>query len=1095
MNLALLALAAVASAQPNMQDDPRLLRMPAVSGDNVVFAYAGDLWKCTLDGGTATRLTTFSGSEGMPRISPDGKTIAFVGSYDGAPEVYTMPIDGGEPKRITFTADPDLVLGWTPDGKIMVANGDQNTPFSDRLWLYSPNGGLPTGTPIREIANGSMSPDGSIVAYNRNASFGFNWRRYRGGTQGVVSFYNIKTNEYSEIPHGRENNWFPLWVGDQVIFASDKNAGTVNLYSYSVGNKRVTQLTNFDDADVRMPSTDGKTVVFERDGGLYAMNIASKAISRIKPRIVSDLNHVRPQMRRLAQFTNNMTVSPSGKRVAVEARGEIFSVPAKNGETRNLTNTPSARERNPVWSPDGQSILVMSDATGEYELYLIPQRGGKMEQLTRGGQYKIVDYRYSPDGKKISISTLDNRLLIMDVESKKVTQVVQEPLGPVTEYDWAPDGSYLVYAKALPNLQSAVALYRVRDGKTTQITEGFYSDSQVAFDLNGKYLYIVSQRSFNPQPGAFEYSLNFANAQRVYAIPLTKDLANPLTPASDEEPETKKAGASTEAQFAALDDEEPLAQAAPPATAAPAAQPEEAKKEEPKKEEPKELKIDFDGLSERMFALPWPDGNYFELIGVNNGVMTFVDGALVRFDFDSKQSVPIIGGVSYITLNSKKNLLGYFAGPGAAGVIPVGPGGQPTQGRISLDAVEAVIDPRTEWKQIFNEAWRYMRDRFYDPNFGGVDWNAKKKQYEAMLPYVQHRNDLNYVLGQMIGELGTGHAYVGGGEILGARPPVPIGLLGADYEVKNGRVAFQRIYRGDLSGGAQRGPLSGPGLNIKEGEYLLQIDGRDVGADLHPNEALMGKVGRTVRLTVNSTPSLTGAREVLVRPVGADNDIRYYDWVESNRRKVEKLSNGRIGYLHVPDTSEPGMIGFIRGYYSQSDKEAMIIDERFNGGGMIPTYFFDKINRTYSAFFRQRNGIDIGFPVQTFDGPYAMLINEYAGSGGDMFPWLFRKHKAGPLIGTRTWGGLVGITGSAPLVDGGFFTAPEFGIYDHKTGEWIAENTGVDPDIEIDNRPDLLNQGRDPQLEKAIEVLLKDLEKRKPVRKRPDFPKLTGPGK
>lgn len=1064
----LLAAALVIVGQPAA--DTRLLRQPSIHGETVVFVYGGDIWKSTTSGGEAIRLTTYPNQESSPKISPDGTLVAFIGTYDGQPAVYSMPIEGGEPKRLTYTTNLATLVGWTPDGKVAFTSTDR-TVDTPGLFFVGAKGGVPTRTKLYEMTSGSFSPDGQTVVFNRNASYDFNWRRYRGGTQGRISFFNLKTFDYEELPSGREQSYHPMWVGDTVYYTSDKNLDTLNLYSYNTKSKKTTQLTKFGDTDVRFPSTDGKSIVFERDGVLYVMSLADSSIKKITPKLTTDGAHFRPYLRKLGQNISDFSISPSGKRIVVEARGEIFSVPARSGETRALHSTPGVRERMPQWSPDGQSIAYMSDATGEAELYMMPQMGGKPTQLTTGGKYKILSYTWSPDGKKISFSTIDYRLHILDVETKKVVTVYQDPYSPAASYDWSADGSWIAYVKAMPNLMGAIHLYNVRTGKTYQVTEGQYGDNSVAFDRNGKYLYFTSNRTFNPTPGSFEYSLNFTNATRVYAVPLTKDLANPLKGTSDEEPvKEKKDDAKASTSFSTFFDGDEEGQYPAPA-AAPA-----VAKDEKKEPENKDLKIDLDGFSDRIFALPWPGGNYGLLIGMNNGVAVSSNGSLLSFDFNSKQPQVLLEGLSGISVNADRSKMAYALGP-QIHIVPMAPGAQPGQGRVNTDAVEATIDPRAEWYQIFNECWRYMRDNFYDPNFGGVDWNAMKARYQAYLPYITHRSDLNYVLGMMIGELGTGHAYVGGGDMGQTRPGFPTGRLGADFEDVNGKIKITKIYRGEAWDSGVRGPLTEPGLNVKAGDYLLEIDGRAVGGQVTPEELLINKVGRNVVLTVNSSPTLTGSRKITVRPIGSEGEIRYDDWVETNRKKVLAMSDGKIGYAHVPDTSEPGMIGFIRGYYASSDKQAFLIDERFNGGGMIPTYFFEKLLRTSTTALRPRNGADVAFPTQLFEGPSAMLINEYAGSGGDMFPWLFRAHKVGKLIGTRTWGGLVGIAGSAPVIDGGFFTAPSFGIYDTSNGQWIAENTGVDPDMKVDLSPRDRALGLDPQLEAGVKHLLEEIKK------------------
>lgn len=1054
LNSILLASLATLTLGQNAGEEIRLLRQPAVFGDTVVFTYAGDLWTSSLNGGIARRLTSHPGNESNARFSPDGKWIAFSATYDGNPDVYVMPSEGGEPKRLTFEGEPETPIGWTPDGKVAYKTiAGAPGAFVPRLRIVGTDAGFPQDTAILEIDQGSFSADGKTLVYNRRPSHQFNWRRYRGGTQGVVSFYNLETNAYSEIPHGRENSWFPMYAGGDVYYVSDKNEGTVNLYKYTVATKRVEQVTRFADADIKWPSTDGKTIVFERDGVVYAFDIASKAITRVQPRVIGDKISMRPQFRRFGTQISNISLSPSGNRVAVEARGELFSVPARAGETRNVSNTSGTRERMPQWSPDGQTIAYLSDAAGEFDIYTMPQMGGESKKLTNG-EHNILEYRWSPDGKMMSFVTVKNEIWTLDPATKKTVKVMTDDFNAPLRYDWAPDGSWIAYIGSTKNLFSAVFLYDVKSGKSTQVTEGYYRDDDVAFDMNGKYLYFISSRTFNPTGGVFEFDLNFTNAQRVYVVPLTADLTNPLIAPGDEEPTAK--------------------QATPPTPGA-----QEAK--------PDKLKIDLDGLSERAIPLPWAPGNYGGVGGVDGGCITVSDGRLLMFDLDSRQPMEILSGFSNLALNAKKSKIAYMVGPQLF-IVDLRPGIQPGQGRVNTDNVAFLWDPKAEWKQIFNESWRFLRDRFYAPNFTGVNWNAVKAQYEKMLPYVTNRADLNYVIGLMIGELGTSHAYVQGGELPGGGGAVAVGSLAADFARGGDYLQIKKIYRGDPSYSDARGPLAAPGVNVKEGEYLIAIDGKPVRSNTPPASLLQSKVGVAVTLTVNTRPSSEGARSVVVRPIASDLDLRYSDWVENNRKKVAAATGGRVGYMHVPDTQFDGMIGFIRGYYSQSDKEAMIVDERFNGGGFIPTMFVEKLARKQITAFRQRNGNDVAFPPQTPQGPMAMLVNSYAGSGGDMFPWLFKEFRLGPLIGTRTWGGLVGITGSAPLVDGGFLSAPEFGLYDNRSGKWIAENTGVDPDIQVDARPDLLAAGKDPELEKAIEHILNELKKPRPTPKRPEFP-------
>ena len=1023
----------------------RLMRFPAIYGNTVVYTYAGALWTSDRKGGFARRLTSHIGNEARARFSPDGKWLAFTAIYDGNADVYVIPSQGGEPKRLTFAPETDFMLNWTPDGKIAYSSTHGSVSNrQERLWLIGVKGGLPIETPLVEMSDVSFSPDGKHAAYNRFGSHEFNWRRYRGGSQGRISFWDFDTQTYSEIPSGRENSWEPMWVGDTVYYVSDKNQGTVNLYAYDTKAKKIEQLTRYDDADIRYPSTDGKTIVFERDGYLSAFDIASRKVDRLTAEVRDDLLSARPGLRKLGGEIKDLSLSPSGLRVAVEARGELFSVPAKNGDTRNLTESAQAREQAPAWSPDGKTIAYLSDQSGEVQIYSRPQMGGEATALSAESTRRISAFQWSPNGEKISFSTIKGEVCILDPKTKQSTVAFSETHGGAPPYDWSPNGKWIVCVLSGDNLMGAVFLYDVEGAKLHKVTEGYFRDDAATFDLNGKYLYLVSGRTFNPTPGDFEFIMQMENSQRIYVLPLNKDLANPLIPASDEET---------------------------------------AGEDKKKPEEPKEMRIDLDGLADRALALPMAAGKYPFIAGADNGVFFLIGGTLMKYDMGAKEPAAILAGANGFTWNAKRTKIAYMAGP-VLGIIDAKPGQKPGDGRVDTGAVETVVDPRAEWRQIFWEAWRFERDRFYDPNMLGLNWDAIGKKYAEYLPFVAHRADLNYVLGLMLGELGTSHAYVGGGDVPGA-PGVPTGQLGADYESHANKIRFSKIYPGLNFEESRRGPLGEPGVNVKVGEYLLAINGKPLGANDNPDALLVNTAGKTVTLTVSDRPGMEGSREVRVRPIASETSLRYIEWVEANRKRVGELSGGRIGYLHVPDTSMPGVIEFIKGYYAQSDKDALIIDERFNGGGMIPTFFIEKLGRQVATALKQRNGADIAFPTQTFQGPMTMLINGYAGSGGDMLPWLFQNAGMGPLIGSRTWGGLVGIQGGAPLIDGGFLSSPEFGIYDVKTGKWIAENNGVEPDIDVDARPDLVAKGGDPQLEKAVQHLQAELKKGKTPRKQP----------
>lgn len=1046
--LTILAASTLGQSEPT---EMRLMRMPDVHGETVVFMYAGDLWSSNLEGGVARRLTTHPGLEARPKISPDGKWIAFTGEYDGNPDVFVIPIEGGEPKRLTFEPGPDQVIDWISNDRIGYKS-NTGCVFVPRLWFIDINSGMPQRTKVEEIGDGSFSADGTMLAYNRSTSHQFNWRRYRGGTQGKISFFDLKTNAYSEIPANRENSWFPMYAGKAVYYVSDKNQNTVNLYRYDTANKSVKQVTTFGDADIRWPATDGKTIVYERDGYLYRFDLASSKIDKITPRIISDFYAYRPQLRNVGGAISGISISPSGNRVAVEARGEIFSLPARNGETRNMTESGGSRERMPAWSNDGKQIAYVSDASGEMQVYVQPQMGGTPTQLTNEPGLTPTSLAWSPDGKYLTFTTRNFRIYTLDVETKALTLVREPKTSGNTSYDWSPDSQWIAYIDGTPAFLDAVWLYEVKTGKRHMISDGFYSDGDVAFDSSGKYLFFLSDRTFVPTFGTFEFSLKVSETSRIYAIPLSKDTANPLVMPGDEEP------------------------GGLPAASAPAGG------------DSKAVKIDLEGMMDRAIPLPMPASNYAIITGLNNGVLFASGEGIFQFNMGAPAPTPIVSGPigGQISFNPSKTKFAYYI-QGQLGIANLAPGFQVGQGRVSTSNMTMQWSPRDEWKQMFWETWRFQRDNFYDKNMLGLNWKAIGDRYAKYVPYINHKMDFNYVIGMLIGELGTGHAYVSGGENINPTTNVPTGMLGADYEAAGQYVKFARIYAGRNYEESNRGPLAEPGLNVKAGDYLLEIDGKPVRSNANLHAHLVGKLGRTVVLTINDKPSMEGSRKIRVRPIANEQPMRYATWVDDNRKLVAKMSNGRIGYMHIPNTAFEGAVEMVRGFYSQADKDAVLVDERFNGGGYIQPWFVETLARRTQAWIQQRHFSDSP-EASAMEGPKALLINGYAGSGGDFFPWMFKQNKLGPLIGMRTWGGLVGISGTNMLLDGTGVTSPEFGIYDHRQGKWIAENTGVDPDMEVDARPDLLAKGQDPQLEVGVKYLLDELAKKpRPALKRPDF--------
>ena len=1030
--------------------DVRLMRFPDISGEKIVFTYSSDLWLVDASGGAAKRLTSHPGTEYRAKFSADGQWIAFTGQYDGDNDVYVMPAEGGEPKRLTFSAGSDLVGDWTPDGRIAFSSSRGRVrPGGNYLWFVSPDGGMPVKSDVHEVVDMSFSPDGSTMAYNRSSSYQFNWRRYRGGTQGRISFWDFAAREYSEVPTGREQNYFPMWVGNSVYYISDLNQGTLNLYKYDTRSKSKTQLTRFSDADIRWPGADSKTIVYERNGRLYTYEVASGDVREVSVTVRSDELKRRPYYKNVSQWVDGVAMSPSGKRLAITARGDLYTVPAKNGATRNLTNSQGVREEMVSWSPDGQELAYISDVSGDTKLYRIPQMGGEAKMVETPEGHVIAGFAYSPDSKKIGYATEDNEVYIIDLESGDSTFVFKDPQGfsGAGMPDWSKDGKWIAYVKTQPSLFGAVYIYDVEKDEHHQVTDGYYNDGAVAFDLNGKYLYIVSSRTFGFNPSAFEIGVGQLNVDRVYVIPLKADMTNPLLPEDDEEPVKKG-------------DEDGSA-------------------------------IDFDGLAERAIALPWGPGSYPFLVGADNGVFTFSNGTLMKFDMGSRKSQNIISGASGFDFSPDRTKMAYNAG-GSWAITDIKPGLTPGADKVSFGDVNMTIDPVKEWRQIMRDAWRYQRDNFYDKGMLGLDWNAIGEKYFAMVESAGDRSDVNYVLGMMIGELGTGHAYNGGGDFGQPIGNPNTGMLGVDYAVRGDNVVIEKVYRGQNYSAARRGPLGAPGVDVRDGDVLLEIDGQKVHAGIDVHQLLVGKAGKFVKIKVASGASGIDAREYKVQTIGSEQQLRYIDWVEGNRKRVEELSGGRIGYVHVPNTAVQGITEFMRGYYGQSEKEAFIVDERYNGGGFIPTFFGERLTRQIVTGIQQRHGESVMYPPQAWDGPKAMLINKYAGSGGDHFPWLFRYHKIGPLIGTRTWGGLIGITGARGLVDGGGVTSPEFALYDLETGQIIAENKGIDPDILVDDTPDLVSRGHDPELEAAVAYLLNELKTPRKEYAKPKF--LTGGG-
>jgi len=1083
------------------------MRYPDISKDQVVFVYAGDLWISPRSGGLARRLTTHPGDELFPKFSPDGKWIAFTGEYDGNADVYVIPAEGGEPRRLTFHPDRDQVLGWTPDGKILFRSVRASAPPDfTRLFLVSPEGRMPQMLPVPRASLTSFSPDGTHIAYTSTSQEFRTWKRYRGGWSPPIGIYDLKKNTYEELPRTNGMDMFPMWHGNAIYFVSDRD-GVMNLYRYDLGNKQTHKLTNYKEYDIKWPSLGPDAIVYENGGLLYSLDLASEKTTHIPVHVATDAITARARIESVANRIRTFGLSPSGVRAVFEARGEVFTLPVEHGSARNLTESPGVHELNPAWSPDGKWIAYVSDRTGEYEFYLRPQKGGDEVRVTSDGAVYRYGPIWSPDSKKLLFWDKKLRLWYVETDKKQPVQIDQGEYSQINGGAWSPDSRWVAYAKTVPNLSDAIYLYSLDQKKIFPVTDGFYDDSSPAFDQNGKYLYFLSQRFFFPSVGRFDPRFNYYSTTGIFAVTLKADEPSPFALQSDEEKEADEKKAeekkdSGEAKAPAAAGEKQGEKK----TEEPAGEKKEGQKAEEKA--PKPIQVDTEGIGKRVAQVPIPPGIYrrlearkdklFYLSIPMEATQAGMPGpprpraTLHVFDVKKRDDKPLLEPINNYDLDKDGSKVIYHSGE-LYGVTDAVPGkAKVGEGRLNTAALQALVDPREEWKEIFHEAWRIERDFYWDPNMAGLNWEKIGKRYEALLPWVAHRSDLNYIIGEMIAELSTSHTYVGGGE-MPERKRIGVGLLGVDYEVDQGFYRFKKIYRGENWDERTRAPLTEPGLKIKEGDYLIAVNGNAVRPPANPYAYFQNLAEQVVTLKINDKPGTEGAREINVKPIASENNLRYLDWVESRRKLVEEATGGRIGYMHVPDTSIEGIIMFDKYLNAQVGKEGIIVDERYNHGGMIPDFYTEKLNRRLLSLLAPREGKDVPWPPLAIYGPKVMIINELAGSGGDAFPWFFKRQKIGPLVGTRTWGGLIGIMRNVPIMDGGFVTAPEVAFWSTDNGgEWIVENHGVDPDYVVEQRPDLVVNGHDPQLEKAIELAKEALKSYQPPRPRPRYPKKSG---
>ncbi len=1055
---------------------PILVQKPTVNRTHIVFSYAGDLWSVPREGGEAIHLTSGVGIETNPIFSPDGSQIAFQGEYDGNIDVYVMPADGGVPKRLTYHPGADTPVGWTPDGKQIVfrSTRDSYSRFS-RLYTVAVDGGFPNEIDLPMAEAGAFSPDASRLAYLPIAPAFEAWKRYRGGRTTAIWIANLADAKIEKVPRENSNDFNPMWIDKRVYFLSDRN-GPFTLYYYDLATRKVVQAIRNDGFDIKSASAGPGAIVYEQFGSLHLYDLKNGQGKAVPVQISGDIASLRPTFEKVTSSIHAARISPTGARAIFEARGEILTAPAEKGDIRNLTNSPGVADRDPSWSPDGKLVAYFSDESGEYELHLRQQNGmGDVQKINLGnppGFYYAPTW--SPDSKKIAYTNERRELHYIDLEQKKPVriesdyyQAPQMNLNP----DWSPDSKWIAYTKLLKNHLRALYLYSLETGQSHQVSDGM-SDAEFArFDKNGKYLYFTASTNLGLTTAWLDMSSEGHTVSRdVYVVVLRKDDSSPLAPESDEE----KAAAADKDKKDAKD----------------------AKDEKPKVPE---VRIDLENIDQRILALPIPGRDYISMDAGKTGTLFLSEevsnpgnesgptATVYKFDLKTRKTEKFVDGIwpgFDVSSNGEKALYRH----GNSWII-TGTAANPKagEGALKLDAMEVRVDPKEEWKQMYREVWRIERDFFYDPGLHGLNLAAAEKKYEPYAESVASREDLNYVFEEMLGELTVGHLFVRGGDVAQAKK-VSVGLLGADYKIENGRYRFVRVYNGENWNPQLKAPLTQPGVNVVVGEYLLAVNGKDLRPPDNVYAAFEDTAGKSVVIRVGPNPDGSGSREVTVVPVPNETSLRNLAWIEENRRKVDQLSGGRLAYVYLPNTAAGGFTNFNRYYFAQIGKEGAVIDERFNGGGQIAEYIVENLKRPLTNFFSTRYGEAFTTPQNQIFGPKAMIINEYAGSGGDAMPWLFRQRQVGPLIGKRTWGGLVGIFGFPALIDGGMVTAPNLAFWNLK-GEWDVENHGVPPDIEVEFDPAAVRAGHDPQLEKAVEVLMADLKKHPlPVYKKPAFP-------
>ena len=1109
------SIAARAMADPG---PTRLLREPALSATSVAFEYGNDIWVAPRAGGDARRITSFPGQETDPHFSPDGRWLAFSAQYGGNTDVYVVPAEGGEPHRLTFHPGADAVTGWTPDSRrVVFASGRTAAPSGAKFWTVGLEADFPQALPMPRAYQGQYSADGRRFAYRMLGSWDEERRNYRGGQNRPIWILDMDDYDLEQVsPWDGSEDVDPVWIGETVYFLSDRD-WVSNVWAWDTRTKQTRQLTKYTDFDVKSLDSDGRTLVFEQGGWLYTLDPSSPQPQRIDIRVRGDFPWLMPHWEDIGNRLANAQLSATGKRALFEARGEIFTVPTEEGaDWRNLTNSPGIAERAPAWSPDGKSISWFSDASGEYKLVIAPQDGlGERREVTIPDPTYYYTPAWSPDSKRITFTDTDLNLWIVDVQSGKPTKIdTDQWMVPTRSVDpvWSPDSRWLAYTKHLDNLLHAVFVFGVEDGRVHQVTDGYSDATSPAWDASGKYLYFFAGTDFGLNTGWLDMtSYDRPSTRGVFFAVLKKGEPSPLLPIAGDEtgasasPRDSAGGGRGNAQGQAgggRGNAQGQAGGGNGRTGQGAAR--EVR-----------VDIDFDGIAQRILALPLPARNYSSLQVGADGMVFYLEpgqeggrggrggaggggATLQRYNIHEREGGAFLSGVASYTLSGDRRKLLYRSGQNWGVVDSDRAPPQPNSGRINVAAVRVRVDPRAEFRQMFSEGWRFQRDYLYVENMHGVDYAKTKALYEPLLDHVAHRSDFGYLLDWMGGEVAIGHSYVRGGDLPDV-PSVNVGLLGADLEIAGGRYRIAKIYRGDTWTANRNSPLGDPGVDVNEGDFILAVNGMDLRAPANPYAYFEGLADRHVTLRVASDAAGQNARNVTVVPVANEGQLRQRDWIEGNRRKVDELSNGRLAYVWLPNTSQPGYNAFNRDYFAQQDREGAVIDERFNGGGSAADYILEFLMRKPHGYFNNPVGDRKPFtsPAAGIWGPKVMIINEMAGSGGDLMPFMFHYYGVGPLVGKRTWGGLVGTWDTPPLLDGGTMIAPRGGFFDIN-GKWAVENEGVAPDIEVENTPKEVIAGHDPQLERAVQEALKLLETQRFDRKKepaaPDWGRRRGNG-